>query len=359
MPKNILIINPFGIGDVLFSTPLIKNLRFYYPDAFIAVAVQKKVAPVLENNPHINKIILFSRGDFKDLSRQSKAKAVKLLLKTLGEVLYYKFDLCIDLSLEHRYSLFLKLLGLRQRIGFNYKNRGRFLTQKINLKGYENKHVVEYHLELLEFLGIKPRFRDLELFLKQEEKAWAGRLLAKNSVLKDDLIIGIIPGGGASWGTRSYLKHWPGQRYAQVADRLAQKFGAKIIIFADNSERNIAEDVIKKMHQPTINMIAGTDLRQLAALIDQCDLLITNDGGPLHLAVALGNTSKSISIFGPVDERVYGPYPPSANNIVLKKDFDCRPCYQHFRVPECRYKHRCLTTITTEQVLQQSEKVLS
>ncbi|MBC8498922.1 MAG: glycosyltransferase family 9 protein, partial [Candidatus Atribacteria bacterium] len=309
--------------------------------------------------PQINKIIFFSRGDFKDLSRQSKARAIKLLLKTWGEILHYKFDLCIDLSLEHRYSLFLKLLGLRQRIGFNYKNRGRFLTQKINLDGYESKHVVEYHLELLEFLGIKPRFRNLELFLKQEEKAWAVRLLEKNGVLKDDLIIGIIPGGGASWGVQSYLKHWPGERYAQVADRLVQKFGAKIIVFADSSERDIAEDVIKKMQQPAINMIAGTDLRQFMALIDQCNLIITNDGGPLHIAVALGNTSKSVSIFGPVDERVYGPYPPNANNIVLKKDFECRPCYQHFRVPECRYQRRCLMAITAEQVLQESEKALN
>ena len=112
MFKNILIINPFGIGDVLFSTPLIRNLRFYYPDAFIAVAVQKKVVPVLENNPQIDKVIPFSRGDFKDLCRQSRLKAIGLLSKTLGNILHCKFNLCVDLSLEHRYSLFLKLMGI-------------------------------------------------------------------------------------------------------------------------------------------------------------------------------------------------------------------------------------------------------
>ncbi len=357
MPRNILVINPFGIGDVLFSTPLIRNLRFYYPQAFIAVAVQRKVAPILENNPNINKIISFSRGDFKELFRQSRLKALRLLFGILGEILRDKFDLCIDLSLEHRYSLFLKFLGVRQRIGFNYKRRGRFLTHRINLGGYEDKHVVEYHLELLKLLGIRPRFKNLEIFLKQEEKDWAGALLDKFGASRNDLIIGVIPGGGASWGRQSYLKHWSAEKFAQIADRLAERFGAKIVIFANASEGKTAEQVVQKMRHPVINMIAGTDLRQFMALIDRCNLIITNDGGPLHIAKALG--IKSISIFGPVDEQVYGPYPPSPDHIAMKKGFPCRPCYHNFRVPECRYNQRCLTAITAQEVFKEAERLLT
>ncbi len=356
MPGNILILNPFGIGDVLFSTPLIRNLRFHYPYAFIAVAVQKKVAPILENNPNINKVIHFSRGDFKELSRQSRIRAIGFLFKTLGEILRHKFDLCIDLSLEHRYSLFLKFLGVRQRLGFNYKHRGRFLTQRINLDGYEKKHVVEYHLELLKLLGIESRFKNLEIFLKQEERDRAEEFLRKKGILKSDLTIGIIPGGGASWGRQSYLKHWPGEKFAQVADKLAEEFGAKIIIFANSPEREIAENVIQKMHQPAISMIAKTDLRQFMALINQCNLIITNDGGPLHLAVALG--VKVVSIFGPVDEQVYGPYPLNSRHIAIKKDFSCRPCYRKFRMPECNYQHRCLTGITVDEVFREAGRLL-
>jgi lipopolysaccharide heptosyltransferase II len=356
MLRRILVINPFGIGDVLFSTPLIKNLRFYYPKTFIAVAVQKKVAPVLENNPNINKIIYFSRGDFKELSRQSKFKAFVLLLRMLGETKRHNFDLCIDLSLEHRYSLFLKFLGVRQRLGFNYKQRGRFLTQRIDIDGYENKHVVEYHLELLQLLGIKPVFKKLELFLKQEEKSWAEAFLVKNGALKDDLIVGITPGGGASWGEQSYLKHWSAKNYARVADELADRFGAKIIIFAGTSDRIIAESVIQMMRQPVIDMIARTDLRQFMALIGQCKLIITNDAGPLHIAAALG--IKSISIFGPVNEQVYGPYPPHPDNVVIKKDFSCRPCYRKFRVPKCNYNQQCLEQITVQEVFREAEELI-
>lgn len=181
MPKSILLINPFGIGDVLFSTPLIRNLRFYYPDAFIAVAAQKKVAPVLENNPHINKIIPFSHGDVKELSRQSRLKAIKLFLKVRREILAHRFNLCFDLSLEHRYSLFLKLAGVRPHIGYNYRNRGRFLTHQVDIEGYEDKHVVEYHLELLRFLGKELKFRNQELFLRQERKTGQMPFCAKTA----------------------------------------------------------------------------------------------------------------------------------------------------------------------------------
>jgi heptosyltransferase-2 len=356
MPKRILIINPFGIGDVLFCTPLIRNIRFYYPDAFIAVAVQKKVVPVLENNPNINRVIPFSRGDFKDLSRKSRLKAMGLLFRTLGEIRRCRFDLCIDLSLEHRYSLFLKLLGVKQRIGFNYKHRGRFLTHRINIDGYDDRHVVEYHLELLKFLGKRAEFYNTEIFLRQEERDWAEAFLDSSGVARDDSIIGVIPGGGASWGRQSYLKHWPKESFIQVADRLSEKLGAKIIIFAGSLDREIAEDIIQKMHQPAINVIAKADLRQFIALVGQCDLIITNDGGPLHIAVALG--VKSVSVFGPVDEQIYGPYPPAANYVVIKKDFPCRPCYRKFRVPECNYQLCCLEGITVGEVYDEAEKLL-
>ena len=354
--KRILIVNPFGIGDVLFSTPLIKNLRFYYPDAFIAVAVQKKVVPVLENNPNIDKIIAFSRGDFKDLSRQSRLRAIGLLSRTTREILHDRFDICIDLSLEHRYSLFLKLLGFKQRIGFNYKHRGRFLTHRINLDGYEDKHVVEYHLELLKFLEIKPQFWKLELFLKQEEKNWAEAFLEKNGIFKDDLIIAIIPGGGASWGAKANYLQWPYENFAKICDELVKFPRLKIILLGNKADAQICQNIMKILSHKPIGLFGKTSLRQFAALLDKCNLIICNDTGPLHISTALGK--RLICLCGPVDERVYGPYPPSPEQFVMKKDFPCRPCYRKFRIPECNYKLRCLTTITVQEVVQEAERLI-
>lgn len=288
MRLNILIINPFGIGDVLFCTPLIRNLRYYYPDAFIAVAVQKSVAPVLQNNPRINKVIRFSRGDFKELSRQSRLKALGLLFRVLSEVRRFDFDLCIDLSLEHRYALFLKFLGVRQRIGYNYKNRGRFLTHKIDIEGYENKHVVEYHLELLRFLGKEPKFRNQELFLSQDERDWADAFLRSNGAADNTLLVGIIPGGGASWGDKADYLRWPSENFSEVSAALSKTCGVKIILFGDKKDTRICEGIAHHLEQKPIEAFGKTTLRQFIALLDKCNLIICNDTGPLHISVALG-----------------------------------------------------------------------
>ncbi|MFC1658192.1 glycosyltransferase family 9 protein [Candidatus Omnitrophota bacterium] len=356
MPQNILIINPFGIGDVLFSTPLIRNLRFYYPHAFIAVAVQKKVMPILENNPHINKLFAFSRGDLKDLSRQSKLKAMSLFFKTLSEIRRQRFDLCIDLSLEHRYSLFLKLLGVKQRIGFNYRKRGRFLTQRIDIEGYEGRHVAEYHLQLLEFLGKKAKFYDTELFLREEEREWAAAFLKDKGIADGDSVIGIIPGGGASWGGKANYLQWPFENFAGVCEELSKLSGVRIVLFGARQDSGICENISRILTHKPIEAFGRTTLRQFIALIDKCHLVICNDTGPLHISAALGK--KIIYLCGPVDERVYGAYPPAPERIVMKRDFSCRPCYQKFRVPECNYQLRCLTAITAQEVLAQAKACL-
>ena len=357
MPRNILIINPYGIGDVLFSTPLIRNLRFYYPNAFIAVAVQKNVAPILDNNPYVNRVIAFSRGDFKELRKSSPLKAVFLLIKTLVRVLHCKFNLCIDLSLDHRYSLFLKFFGIKPRIGYNYKNRGRFLNHSINIEGYADKHVVEYLLELLKFLGLKPRFFNLEVFLTKEEKNWARIFLSQNGVLENDLVVGLLPGGGASWGEKANYLQWPYENFAKVCDELQKTVGARILLFGSKADIEICQNIMKILRHKPIELCGRTNLRQFISLLDRCNLVICNDTGPLHISTALGK--RLVCLCGPVDERVYGPYPPSSDRIVIKKDFPCRPCYKKFQIPNCDYEQRCLRMIDVDEVIAQAKELFA
>ena len=105
-------------------------------------------------------------------------------------------------------------------------------------------------------------------------------------------------------------------------------------------------------------MNVALPLKEYMAILGSCDLVLCNDGGPLHIAVALG--AKTVSIFGPVDERVYGPYPPSNRNKVIKAGLSCQPCYDRFKLPECENDNRCVTDIDPEHVanscLELSEK---
>jgi ADP-heptose:LPS heptosyltransferase len=267
-----------------------------------------------------------------------------------------RFDISLDFSLDHRYSLISKLLGIKKRAGFNYKKRGRFLTHKINTEGYQSKHVVEYYLDLLKFIDIKPQGYDLELFVSQGHKVKMKNLLARYGITEKDLVIGVAPGGGASWGRNAVFKHWPALKYAQLADKIAKNFSARILILGDESERPIADVIVNVMRYKPLDFTGRTSLEELTGLISNLNILITNDGGPLHIAVALG--IKTVAIFGPVDTLVYGPYPSSSKHTVIAKDFDCQPCYQNFHFPVCLYDRRCTRDITVDEVYSAVEKLI-
>ena len=348
-PK-ILIINPFGIGDVLFTTPIIKAIKGRYPDSFIGYWSNLRVKPILESNPQINKVFPLSRGDLKKIYHESFFKGIWSAIKLTWEIKNKRFDICLDFSLDHRYSLFAKIMGIRKRIGFNYKGRGRFLTSRIKINGYHDKHVVEYYLELLKFLNIPVNDKKLFLAVPPGSELRARNVLSGCGIEANDLLIGVVPGAGGSWGKNAASKHWSVFKFAEAANKLIDEFKAKVIILGDESERKIVETMVHLMRNKPIDLAGKTGLEILPGIIKNCNLLITNDGGPMHMAVALG--VKTVSVFGPVDEKVYGPYPDNANHVVLKWDMNCRPCYKNFRLPVCDKDRECLKQISADAVFK-------
>lgn len=355
--KKFLIINPFGIGDVLFTTPVIKALKRQYPDSFIGYWSNLRVKPILESNPQINKIFALSRGDLKKIYQESFLNGIGSALKLIWGIKKERFDICLDFSLDHRYSLLAKIIGIRKRIGFNYKGRGRFLTDRVDLQGYSDRHAVEYYLGLLKFLNITVEDKDLFLAVLSEDESKARNILASAGIQESDCVIGIFPGAGGSWGPDASIKHWPALKFAQVAGKLMDKFGAKVLILGDETERKIAEVIVHSLANKPIDLVGKIGLGTLPAVIKNCNLLITNDGGPMHLAVALG--TKSVSVFGPVSEVVYGPYPASLQHLVLKTDIACRPCYKNFRLEICDKDRECLKQVSVDAVFAAAVKLLN
>lgn len=347
--KKILIINPFGIGDVLFATPLVRNIKYNFPESTIAFICNQRTVDLLNNSPYIDKIFVFEKDYFRQLKEISFIKCLKELWRFFYSIKIMRFDFAIDLSLGGRTSFYLWLAGIKNRLGFNYKNRSWFLNKKIDIQGYEKKHIVQYYLELLTFLELKVKDDFLDLFLNNEDKAFADEFLKQNGIACDDLIFAIVPGGGASWGRQAVFKHWPTEKFAELADKCVEKYKAKIIICGDLKDEAICKDVSCAMKHNFVMACSRTTLRQFAALLGKCNLVITNDGGPLHVAVAVG--AKTLSIFGPVDEAVYGPYPLSKKHRTIKAGLDCQPCYQRFRMGECD-NIECLNNLKVETVFE-------
>ena len=136
---------------------------------------------------------------------------------------------------------------------------------------------------------------------------WAKEWLNRHKIDPAKPLIAVFPGGGASWGKAARYKRWAAPKYAQLIDKIIENFDAAIILMGDSKEEELCREVASLAHFPLHFAVGETSLLGLAALLMQCQGAIVNDGGPLHVAAAVG--VKTVSIFGPVDPQVYGPYP--------------------------------------------------
>jgi len=354
--KRILIVNPFGIGDVLFTTPLIANLKEAYPDAYIGYVCNARTKDILLNNPKVNTIFIYEKDAFRRVWRKSKTAGFLKFMKLLRSIRNKKFDIVFDLSLGREYGFFLWLAGIKKRVGYNYRNRGIFLTDTIDIAAYDAKHIVRYYLELLRRIGLEPRLKALEFPISEKDEQWAGDYLREQGVAANDMIIGLIPGGGASWGASAYKKQWQPHRFAQLAAQITARFGTAIMLLGDDHEVPLCNQIASLIREMPIMACGATTLSRFAALLKRCELVICNDGGPLHIAVSQG--VKTISIFGPVDPLVYGPYPRDENNIVVRKGLVCQPCYERFKMRECGHAD-CLTTLEVKDVMAAVDRFLA
>ena len=354
--KKILIINPFGIGDVIFTTPIIESIKLEYPESYIGYLCNIRTAPILFSNPNVDKVFIVERDEYRQLWQVSKIKCIRRMLNLLNEVKKERFDIALDFSMARDYGFFSMLAGIKKRIGYNYKNRGLFLTDKIMLEGgYRDKHVIDYHKEFLPLLGMGlSADTQTKIYISEEDDKKAQQILWDQGIALIDKYICIMPGAGASWGQTAYRKRWPIERFAEAALKLVDEFKLKIVVLGSADEKELC-DYIKKKVPETVNLCGKLSLMVSIAVIKYANVLLTNDGGPLHMAVGVG--TKTVSIFGPVDERVYGPYPASEKYCIIKdKSLSCAPCYNSFKLPECN-DLKCLNNITVDEAIEALERI--
>jgi lipopolysaccharide heptosyltransferase II len=356
--NKVLIINPFGIGDVLFSTPMIATLKEEFPGVSISYLGNARTAPILKNDPRIDDVLSYERDEFVAVYRKSPWQFFLKWRGLIEKIRAGRFDVAFDLSMGSPLSFGLFLAGVPKRIGFNYKGRGRWLTHSISLKGYEGRHVAEYHADLLGFVGIHDAPGAMSCFPSSKEEAWADGVLRDNGLRPGQFIV-LYPGGGASWGKGAFQKRWSPENYAKLADKIIEKATLAIILLGDQNEIELCRAVLNAVEQKTggkkvISLAGRTSVLEAAALMHRARFVIANDGGPLHMAVAAGG--RTVSIFGPVDPTVYGPFLRGSHKVVTL-GLPCQPCYRNFRMSDCKHQ-TCLKQLTVSEVYQQLEEWL-
>jgi len=348
MVKKILIFNPFGIGDVLFTTPLVRNLKNKIPGVSLSYMCNRRVEPIIKNTPLFDNVFVFEKDEWRASLKRSKILFWKSLFAFFCALRKEKFDVVFDFSLNAQYGFFLKMAGIKKRIGFNFKNRGKFLTDKIDLpRGYEGKHVARWYLDTARFLKLEITDYPLELNLSPAALKQARDILNEHNLPGGKPIIVVCPGSGDSWGQSADFKRWPVENFSRLCLKISKEINCLILLLGSMNEEPVCRRVSEGL-QSSVNLCGKLPLELSCALIGLSDLVITNDGGPLHIAQAL--RKKSIAFFGPVDENVYGAYPDGSNAVILSSSADCRPCYRAFKFQGCAYDKRCLREIDVDRV---------
>jgi lipopolysaccharide heptosyltransferase II len=356
--KKVLVINPHGIGDVLFSTPLLDALRTC--GAAVDYVGNARTAVFLREDPRLGRVLCYERDEFIAVYRRSPWQFLMRWKEFLAQLRAGQYDLAIDLSMGSPVGFAIFLAGIPLRLGYDHKGRGRWMTHKVPFLRYEGRHVVDFHLDLMGEVhrllgsaakaGGSPRTR---MFVPQEDEKRAASFMAEHRLKAGDFVM-ICPGGGATWGAEAGFRHWAPGCYAQLADKIVEKCAIPIILVGDAADIDICREVAGAMKAPPVLAAGTTSLGQVAALMKQSRLVVMNDSGAMHVATACG--VKPVVIFGPVDPRVYGPYPVSEQRVI-RRNLPCQPCYRNFAMPRCAHR-RCLTGLSVEDVFNIVKELL-
>ncbi|MDD5328180.1 MAG: glycosyltransferase family 9 protein [Phycisphaerae bacterium] len=333
--KNILLIKPSALGDIVLALPALSALRKSFPKAKISWLVRPEFAPLLKNHPYLDEIIVFDR---KFLGKAwYHPRAFASLVSLIYRLNRSKFDIVIDLQGLFRTAIFAWLSGCRKRFGMtSAREFGHiFYTRKIS-QDKDCIHLVDYYLKIVRTAGAWRT--DVQFLLPADPVADAAveRLLKT----KD-----IAPAGYACFvpGSAHADKCWPVERFADLADRVSRQFGLSIIATGSNSEKIIAGRV-KNLANVTVTNLAGvTSLSELIALLRQAKLVVSNDTGPGHIAAALN--VPVVLLFGRSNPARVAPY--ARPNCVAAVEPDGRG----FNADSADPKHD-IKAITVDEVYQ-------
>ncbi len=333
--KKVLVIALNRLGDAVVSIPAFRAIKESLPQSEVTVLSNSYVRDILDRVDFIDRIVAYEkRGTFLEKARLAR--------KLAG----HRFDLAVDLTCDYTFgnALVCFLSGARYRVGYGTSGRG-FLFHKPVKHKKKPLHAVEEILDIVRSVGLDIASKSLRISASREAREAIKKFLEGQNIEHGDLLIGIHPGGYYP------TQKWPAERFAQVGKALMEKFGAKIVLIGGPGEEKWIGQV-KTVMKNNCSIFLNQPVKNLLALIQSCQLLLCNNSGPLHLAVALG--TPTVSTMGPTLPEKWGPY--EEGHIVLRKDLACMPCND----ASCRLKtHDCLRLITAEEMLRAAEKLLS
>ena len=291
--NRILIIRLAPLGETVLTTPVIRALRRHFQNAYIAYMVAPTREDLVSANPHLNEVLTY------------QASVPKLVYQMARR----KFQMAVVLQPTFRLVLHTFLARIPFRVGFETNAGGKRL---LNLAVQNNtlQHETQRYLDVVRALGVEVVDSEPEVFVDRESIAWVNNFLENRKLNDSKRIIGLNPGAATAY------RRWHAANFAVIGDRLHETYDAHIIITTGPREGELADQVTERMSHSPIIVNQATPM-QLAALLQRCDLYISNDTGPMHLSTAV--KTPTVALFGASNLIQWAP-PWDRHAVVARKE---------------------------------------
>ena len=352
-PQRILVVQPSWVGDAVMATPTLRALRQLYPAAHISYLLRRYVKDLYAGMPWADQLITY-RTD------KTKGRTGKGAFDLAGRLRAGRFDLAVLLPNSFKTALVCKMAAIPRVFGYERDGRGFLLTERLLPAKQAGKFVpspiIHAYMALARYLGSTSRDLRMELFVTDADRR-AGRAVLARCGLDVDLHRPAAAGGpplvvlnpGAQYGA---AKLWKAEHFAALADRLTAELGATVLLSASPKERAIVEAIRSHMRGPAVDLSsAGMTLGSLKDVVRRCDLMVTNDTGPRHVAAAFG--VPVVTVFGPTYPEWTDIYYPLERQVRI--DVFCGPCQKKV----CPLDHRCMTGVTPDMVWDAAAQLLT
>ena len=336
--RKILVREVNWVGDAVLTLPALAALDRRFPRAEIAVLAKPWAAGLFAGQSAVDRIV--------EYQAEGSHRGLRGRWELARELAQERFDLAVLFPNSLDAVIVPWLARVPRRVGYRTDGRGLLLTQVVARSGRSaERHQVFRYLDLVRSLGADgeaiPR-----LAVGVEAGREADRLLQDLGVETGEACVAVNP--GSVYGS---AKRWPAERFAAVADALAESYRARVLLIGSAKERDVLEAVAGRMRRPPIRLGGRTDLATLAAVLKRARLLLSNDTGAMHVAAAVG--TPVLAVFGPTDADATGPLGPDSR--VIREPVPCSPCL----LRECPIDHRCMVGVGIAQVLHAAEELLA
>ena len=341
--KNILIIRPSAIGDIVMASPMIRVLRRHYPDARLAWLVEPPSVDLLRSNTSLDEFIIWNKKEWRELLQKRRFLILRREISGFARQLKEKnFDLAIDAQGLLRSRWLAWLSGARERVGFESKEPGRFLMTRLTSKGDHTGIMGSEYKHMMRVLGLDPGDFHPEIVLSADDEDSAHEILGN---LKNLARFAAF----APFTTRPQ-KHWLEDRWAELAELIYENLGLPSVLLGGKNDYENALSIKQAAQVPVYNLAGMTSLGQSAAIIKASSLLIGVDTGLTHMGAAFD--CSTVALFGATC-----PYLSTAGQktVVIYNPMKCSPCR---RSPVCSGDFSCMKSIEAGHVLKEAVKLV-